>query len=51
MGPTNVAAIHCNVDVVHQNGFVQLRGRVVSAVEIDGNYRLDIRKDTPVLRC
>lgn len=46
MGPTNVAAIHCNVDVVHQNGFVQLRGRVVSAVEIDGNYRLDIRKDS-----
>jgi hypothetical protein len=46
MGPTDVAAIHCTIDVEHRNGFVQLRGRVVSAVEIDGNYRLDIRKDS-----
>ena len=44
MGPTDVAAIHCSVEVEHQNGFVQLRGRIVSDVEIDGDYRLDIRK-------
>jgi len=44
MGPTDVAAIHCNIEVEHQNGFVQLRGRIVSDVEIDGDYRLDIRK-------
>ena len=46
MGPTDIAAIQCSVDVKHQNGFVQLRGRIVSGVEIDGNYRLDIRKST-----
>jgi hypothetical protein len=44
MGPMDVAAIHCSVDVEHQNGFVQLRGRILSEVEIDGKYRLDIRK-------
>ena len=43
MGPADVAAIHCSVDVEHQNGGVSLRGRVVSAIETDGNYRLDIR--------
>ena len=42
MGPADVAAIHCSADVEHQNGGVLLRGRVVSAIETDGNYRLDI---------
>ena len=43
MGPADVAAIHCSVDVEHQRDGVLLRGRVVSAIEADGNYRLDIR--------
>ena len=43
MGPTDAPAIHCSIDVEHQSGGVSLRGRVVSATETDGNYRLDIR--------
>ena len=43
MGPADVAAIHCSVDVEHQTGGVSLRGRIISAIEADGNYRLDIR--------
>ena len=43
MGPTDAPAIHCSIDVEHQSGGVSLRGRVVSPIETDGNYRLDIR--------
>ena len=43
MGPTDAPAIHCSIEVDHQSGGVSLRGRVVSAVETDGNYRLEIR--------
>ena len=42
MGATDAPAIHCSIDAEHQNGGVLLRGRVVSAIETDGNYRLDI---------
>ena len=47
MGPADVAAIHCSIDVEHQNSGVSLRGRVVSAVETDGDYRLEIRSHSP----
>ena len=43
MGPTDAPAIHCSIDVEHQSGGVSLRGRVVSAVETNGDYRLEIR--------
>ena len=29
MGPTDVVAIHCSVDVEHQSDGVLLRGRVI----------------------
>ena len=42
MGPTDAPAIYCSIDVEHQSGGVSLRGRVVSAIETDGRYRLEI---------
>jgi hypothetical protein len=45
MEPTETSAIHCSIDVEHQSGSVSLRGRVVSSIEVDGNYRLEIRSD------
>ena len=43
MGLSDAPAIHCSIDVEHQSGSVSLRGRVISAVETEGDYRLEIR--------
>lgn len=38
------AAIQCSLDVEHRSANVVLRGRIVSAIETDGSYRLEIVK-------
>lgn len=43
MGPTDAPSIHCSIDAEYQSGGVSLRGRVVSAIETNGHYRLEIR--------
>ncbi len=47
MASIDAAAIQCKIDVVHENGSVSLRGRVVSSTAISGNYRLEIQSRGP----
>ncbi|RTL80095.1 MAG: hypothetical protein EKK29_20145 [Hyphomicrobiales bacterium] len=47
MAPTDAPAIHCNIEVVHQNGSVALRVRVVSASATSGDYTLEVQSRGP----
>ncbi len=47
MASSGTPAVHCNIEVVHQNGSVSLRGRIVSSTATSGDYTLEVQSRGP----